>query len=114
MHACMCVMRECFRMHVCAMYVTKISYYNIRLVYSYILFIFLTFQGTLELFSGLGFMAGPPIGGALYQVCTNLNIYYYYFFVEWQCFTWLARRVFHPARLPGKVFSVNMSSFFKF
>ena len=25
-------------------------------------------KGTLELFSGLGMMAGPPLGGLLYQV----------------------------------------------
>jgi len=26
------------------------------------------FQGSLETFSGLGLMIGPPIGGALFQV----------------------------------------------
>ena len=36
------------------------------------IFPLLSFQGMLELFSGLGLMAGPAVGGVLYKVITDL------------------------------------------
>ena len=33
----------------------------------------LLLQGMLEMFSGLGMMAGPPLGGFLYQVKAHLH-----------------------------------------
>ena len=32
-------------------------------------------QGFLETFSGLGMMVGPPLGGALYEVCSQFNLF---------------------------------------